>query len=213
MFRDQPLAFLDIETGPQLTAVLEHLAPEFEAPANLKDPAKIAAAVARKREDWLADAALSPLTGKVLAVGFLFTDKSAPVILEGDEPDILSATFETIRNCAMGARYHLAGFNIHLFDLPFLTRRAWVHDLKPPPLLAGRYFPAWIIDLREVWTFFDRHGAGSLDAIGKALGFGGQHGTGAQFARLYGHAETKAEAIAHLVRDLELTAQIAGRIL
>src|SRR5512137_94857 len=46
----------DIETIPQDEAKLLALAPEFTAPANLKDPAKIEAAIAKKRADYLADA-------------------------------------------------------------------------------------------------------------------------------------------------------------
>ena len=50
---------LDIETIPQDETKLLALAPEFAAPANLKDPAKIEAAIAKKRADYLADAALN----------------------------------------------------------------------------------------------------------------------------------------------------------
>ena len=49
----------DIETIPQDEAKLLALAPEFTAAANLKDPEKIAASIAKKRADYLADAALN----------------------------------------------------------------------------------------------------------------------------------------------------------
>ena len=41
----------DIETVPQDSTKLLALAPEFTAAANLKDPEKIAAAIAKKRAD------------------------------------------------------------------------------------------------------------------------------------------------------------------
>ena len=59
----------DIETIPQDEAKLLALAPEFMAPANLKDPAKIEAAIAKKRADYLADAALNWKTAEVVLIG------------------------------------------------------------------------------------------------------------------------------------------------
>ena len=59
----------DIETIPQDEAKLLALAPEFAAPANLKDPEKIAAAIARKNADYLADAALNWKTAEVVLIG------------------------------------------------------------------------------------------------------------------------------------------------
>src|SRR5512139_616386 len=59
----------DIETIPQDEAKLLALAPEFAAPANLKDPAKIEAAIAKKRADYLADAALNWKTAEVVLIG------------------------------------------------------------------------------------------------------------------------------------------------
>src|SRR5512133_490408 len=59
----------DIETIPQDEAKLLALAPEFTAPADLKDPAKIEAAILRKRADYLADAALNWKTAEVVLIG------------------------------------------------------------------------------------------------------------------------------------------------
>jgi len=59
----------DIETVPQDEAKLLALAPEFTAAANLKDPDKIAASIAKKRADYLADAALNWKTAEVVLIG------------------------------------------------------------------------------------------------------------------------------------------------
>ncbi len=61
----------DIETGPRSRAELAECVPTFEAPANWKDPEKIAAYVAQKEAEWFQSAALSALTGRVLAIGYL----------------------------------------------------------------------------------------------------------------------------------------------
>ena len=73
----------DIETIPQDEAKLLALAPEFTAPANLKDPEKIAAAIAKKRADYLADAALNWKTAEVVLIG------------AGDDTEIQSFTAGT----------------------------------------------------------------------------------------------------------------------
>src|ERR1019366_6080516 len=59
----------DIETVPQDEAKLLALAPEFTAAANLKDPDKIAASIAKKRADYLADAALNWKPAEVVLIG------------------------------------------------------------------------------------------------------------------------------------------------
>lgn len=47
------LIVFDIETGPAPLDEIEAMMPEFEAPGNLKDPVKIEAALAKKREDFV----------------------------------------------------------------------------------------------------------------------------------------------------------------
>ena len=59
----------DIETIPQDEKTLIALASEFVAPANLRDPEKIKAAIAKKRADYLADAALNWKTAEVVLIG------------------------------------------------------------------------------------------------------------------------------------------------
>jgi hypothetical protein len=61
----------DIETGPRSRAELAECVPTFEAPSNWKDPEKIRAHVAEKEAEWFQSAALSALTGRVLAIGYL----------------------------------------------------------------------------------------------------------------------------------------------
>src|SRR5512136_2489677 len=73
----------DVETIPQDEAKVLALAPEFTAPGNLKDPEKIAAAIARKRADYVADAALNWKTAEVVLIG------------AGDETGIESFTAST----------------------------------------------------------------------------------------------------------------------
>jgi hypothetical protein len=211
--------YFDIETGALPEAELAALVPPFD-PAevktgNLKDPEKIAAklaeAEASHRRDFFDKAALDPLTGRVLAVGVLYADSGEFEVLgHEDESETLRA-FWTLCRGEMGRTNEMAGFNIHLFDLPFLIRRSWKHRVPVPlGIRRGRYWSEQIIDLREAWQLGDRQARGSLDAIARHLGVGAKNGDGKDFAQLW--QSDRAKAVAYLRNDLELTAKIADAL-
>lgn len=195
--------YFDIETGPLPEAELIGMMPEFDAPSNLKDPDKIAAAIAKKRADYIADAALDPLTGCVLAIGVNGD------VVEGDEAEMLKAFWWLLSED--GRFPQIIGFNITGFDLPFLFKRSWRHGIKPPSWLRkGRYWDSDVVDLREVWCMGDRTAKGSLEAVAMHLGLGCKLGSGKDFAALW--KDDKQAAIKYLKRDVELTKLIAERM-
>lgn len=213
----------DIETGPAPEAELKAFEPEFEPPKNLKDPEKIAAAIAEKRAAWYADAALSPITGRVLAIGYQ-SEIDERVCIEHvgmhevDEETVIGCFFDRVRGLGMGANGKLVGFNIHDFDLPFLCRRALALGLRLPagfmPTGGSRfYWPPWIVDLRAIWGFGQHQPAGSLGVVCRFLGLGEKSGKGADFARLFnGSDEERRTALAYLDNDVRLTALLASRL-
>ena len=206
----------DIETGPLPEPELAALIPPFD-PAevktgNLKDPDKIAAKIAEAesnhRRDFLDKAALDPLTGRVLAIGLLYLDSHEVVILDHDDEAQLLRDFWAATLMQHGHAPQMVGFNIHLFDLPFLVRRSWKHRIQVPPgIRCGRYWSEHMVDLRDYWQLGDRQARGSLDAIAKHLGVGAKNGNGADFAKLW-HTD-RPKAIEYLRNDLTLTAKIA----
>lgn len=206
----------DCETGPLPDEQLKALEPTFEPPGNLKDPTKIAAAIEEKRAAWYERAALSPLTGRILAIGY------SDGIVHGaehsaDEGAMIGGFFARVGPLAP-KREQLVGWNIHDFDLPFICRRALVHGLSIPPALLptghSRFFwPSWLIDLRAIWGFGEHQPAGSLEVVCRTLGLGQKNGDGADFARLYfGTPEERAQALSYLANDLALTAKLAARL-
>lgn len=203
----------DIETGPLPDATLVALMPEFEPAANLKDPDKIAADIARKKVKWKEDAALSALTGRVLAVGFLpeFSE-AAEIISNDDEAALLASVWDYFRTAGGTRRPTFVGFNTFAFDLPFLVRRSWANGVSVPATIRqGRHWSDWLLDLRDVWQMGDRQASGSLDSICRTLGLGEKSGSGADFARLW--QTDRAAATEYLMKDLSLTAALAGRLL
>lgn len=210
------MIIFDIETAPLPDDQLVKLMPEFSAPANYKESAKIDAYIAESREVWKKSAALSALTGRVLAIGI----KAGPdttVIGVDSEADMLTLFWDKwivseMQGCFEDGAQKWAGFCCKSFDLPFLIQRSWINRVRVPyDVMEGRYFSSRIIDLQERWLCFGRDSKGcSLDAVAKALGVGQKNGKGADFAALWN--TNRDAAIAYLKNDLALTAAVAERL-
>jgi DNA polymerase elongation subunit (family B) len=200
----------DIETVPQDEAKLLALAPEFTAAANLKDPEKIAASIAKKRADYLADAALNWKTAEVVLIG------------AGDDAEIQSLTAPTEKElignflgmlaAALGDGVAVGGHNVKGFDLPMLVNRARVHGLKiPANILAfwkGR--PQWadnIFDTLEILSFGKFFDGNGVDDVARVFGLPPKLGHGGEFPTLW--QADRDGAIAYNRRDVEIEIEIA----
>lgn len=201
----------DIETVPLPTAQLvdSDLLKEAKIPINWKDPEKIAAKKLEDQNRALEQAALSPLTGRVAAIGILGPAKTdCRVDFSEAEDKLIRSLFDYFEHDNRGV---WIGFNIGQFDLPFLVRRAWALGITPPAwLVGGRYLPESFIDLAVVWRLcaYERELI-SLDRLARFLGVGQKNGSGAAFAQML-YAD-KATARAYLENDLRLTWEIAER--
>ena len=206
---------VDVETGPSENA--SEFFGEFEAPSNYTDPKKIAAYIENAKAKAIEKAALSAITGRILVIGVLHPFQDEPMYFEGNEKDLLTAFWTHYRERGKGdqvAALPWVGFNIKQFDMPFLTRRSWVHGVKVPPVFTDRgYLLPHFIDVRETWCCGDRQAEGSLDVIARLMGLPGKPGgmTGADFARVY--AEDKPKALAYLKYDLTTTRTLAEKLL
>jgi len=207
----------DIETGPLPTAELEDRIPNWEAPANYKNDAKIAAYITQKRLDWIERAALDATTGKILAIGILDCREDGVEkvnTLAGDEAEIIAAFSSIVMQCG-GSGWPLVGWNICGFDLPFIMRRSWILRVALPQWIrSGRYWDRCFVDAMDVWACGNREQAVSLDLAAATLGVGRKSGSGAMFASLWnGSDEERAHALEYLENDLRLTKAVAERIL
>lgn len=133
------IASFDCETAPLPEAYLRenNLLPEFEPPGNIKDPAKLAEGEQAHIQKALSDAALSPITGSVCAVGWMIGAdvKTYQSIMTTDgvtELTLLKEFWRHVRNFLnMDQGNSLMGFNIKKFDLPFLVRRSCLQNSIP----------------------------------------------------------------------------------
>jgi len=224
----------DIESGPQPEAQLREIyqEPTLEEFSQSCDkrwkPETVAAkyeeAKAGMWDEFVSKAALSPLTGRVLAIGFKPPGGEVQVRhLAGpasdSKEDALLSVFWRLTMRAIASKESLVGHNILGFDLPFLLRRSWLLGVEPTAdIYDGRYWHRCYIDTMKRWqcgSYQERFV--KLDALAQAFGVlrkldtGGV--SGAEFSRFYwGSAEERQLAIEYLVRDVEITAAVAGKM-
>lgn len=198
--------FFDIETETLPEQEIAHLAPEFTAPANYKDPEKIKASIQEQRAKWLADGALSAVTGRVICIGIL-TQKLSVFLGENDEDEqqIVRYFWEQIA-ISIQAGHQLVGFCCRTFDVPFLVRRSFRYGIRVPACIwEGRYLTSSIVDVADLWACGGRDPRDriSLDTLSQFLGVGAKNGDGKDFGALW-HADRPA-ALKYLENDLALT--------
>ena len=208
---------------------------------NTKDPAKKEAKIEEIRKKFLADqeaaqvafangrtvaweefksrAALSAVTGRLLATGFYCDAWEHPMTVcsEPEETDVLRMTLETIESfLAKGLK--VVGHNIINFDIPFLVRRAWFYDIKVPLVIINEiqtYRSLKLIDTLREWNFASRSTSecGKIDYIAKYFGVGAKNGSGADFHKLFfGTPEQREQAIDYLINDVQMTRNVAAKM-
>jgi predicted PolB exonuclease-like 3'-5' exonuclease len=203
----------DIETGPEQDSVLTLMEPEFSAPSNYRDEAKIAEHIDRQRMEWREKAALDATTGRILAIGTMLDDKQRLLSVDPEhgisEQEVIRSFWE---QAAPNGRWrHLVGFNSNRFDIPYLIRRSYKLGIRVPfGAMNGRYLNPKFIDLMDFWRLGDFHASISLDRLARHLGVGAKNGNGAEFAALL---ETdRASALDYLANDIRLTVAVAKRL-
>ena len=188
----------------------------------------------KAKVEFIGKAALSAATGCVAAIGYFGLPAKDPgtrsgavvagVLAHGDEA-LEKARIEGFWRVYCRAKEvgdSIVGHNLKRFDVPFLVRRSWVLGVNVPGGVVGWYkgrasVSEVFVDTMEFWGCGVYGDSISLDNLGKALGLGGKrddHLTGAQFAEWYysGDPDKVKEAELYLVRDLELTRDVAFRL-
>ena len=161
MTRDRYL-ILDIATAPILNAA-DYVEPA-SAPAHYKDPEKIAAYVAEKTAERLAEAALDLDLARVIAVGIHY-DKTTRVLTALDDAE------ETlIRLAAYGEERDIITYGGFRFDLPMLMRRARYLGVDFPAVNVDRYRSPHV-DLLDVLSDRDPSRRRPLDFYVRRLGW------------------------------------------
>jgi len=235
---DATYLIVDIETGPLPEADLREIyrEPTYEEYAGKCDkrwkPETVAAKYEESKitgwQDFVDKAALSPLTGEVLAVGLASEvgGKLQPRILTGPEDAILMATWQAVEQ-AMEMDVKIIGHNCEKFDWPFLIRRSWKHGIDCPDVFRGRWLTDGLIDTQSEFLKGTGDRYVKLDVVARFLNCGGKpeeshliewegierKTTGEHFWRYFRDTPANRQiAIDYLVNDLAMTAKIAKRM-
>lgn len=176
----------------------------------------------RAKADFLDKAALSPITGQVLAIGYcrlqLNATEPGGVLIKVDsrpEQDLLRQ-FWAVYDKYQANRGRVIGHNVFGFDLPFIARRCWRHGIAvPESAIMQKGWNGIFADTMKQWGCAIYGERVSLDTLARYFAIGGKPDgvTGADFGRLWnGTEEEKAKAIDYLRNDLELTWKVAEKM-
>lgn len=199
--------YIDIETLPQPEPVDPS---EVEAPANYKDPEKIAAYQREHAREAWARTALDPLRGRIACVAWAVDDGPVRCMWALDG---LPAVFDALLLVAGDERRvrDWCGYNLPSFDLRWLK----LHALRLRHPLAGAMpYVKWdkrVVDVMDMYAGPDpRNRARQVD-IARFLGLAVNTRPGSEVLSLY-EAGRADEIMAHNVEDVEVVRELHRRI-
>lgn len=206
--QDAARLIFDIETAP-LAEAAEYIEPA-EAPANYKDPVKIAEYIASKTAEQIDKCGLDVDLCRVVALGFWIEGTEEPLALtleQSSEADLLR-TFWTM----VATGHHLVGFNCLGFDLPVLLRRSLYLGITTPNVQIDRYKHPTVTDLMQLLSFNGTLKLRGLAFYAKRFGFNVvDELTGADVGRAV--MEGRWEDVeAHVKADVRKTAMLAEKL-
>ena len=193
---------LDIETGPEPLGRVKEMLPTIKVPATYKKEAAIADYKEKATKAAISRAPLDATTGRVLAIGYGFSDDDDVYIIYKEDEEELLIEFWAMYDAISSATW--IGFNSHSFDWPFLIRRSMKYGINFPfefykPIKYQKNF----VDLMELYACGEFQKRISLDRLARFLGVGSKDGSGEDFHLLM--KTDKESAFAYLEKDIRLT--------
>lgn len=197
----------------------QYLTEPIEAPANYKDPQKIAAYIAEARQRQIEKAALDLDLCEIVAIGW-----GLPVAEDSPGDCIYSQTRERTSEADMLSGFWLfvhavqrdggviVGYNCLAFDLPVLLRRSLYLGVPAPSLQIDKYRHDGIIDLLAVLSHNGQQPMRSLGFYAKRFGLPHDDSvSGAEIPALAAAGQWDQIA-AHCKADVQTTAALAARM-
>ncbi|SMP42419.1 hypothetical protein SAMN06295888_10282 [Desulfonatronum zhilinae] len=168
----QHTIFIDLETLPGESRPDPS---EIQAPANYKDPAKIAAYQLEKVEEAYRRQALDSMTGRILTIGYAIDDADPVALTVGMTVETETEALERLEDVIdpLPRPIVWAGHNVRAFDLQWLWRRSIRHDCaRLAQTIPRERYSKYVIDSMEIWAGPDYQARVSLDKVARFLGLG-----------------------------------------
>jgi 3'-5' exonuclease len=209
--------FFDIETAPDMSVPDELLPKEEDLKlGNVKDPEKRAAAVEEKLAKEYERMGLTPLTGRVIAIGYKIDGKPAKVLFGQEEYQLILSFWDAVRKALddnwAGEMPTLITFNGKSFDLPYLWLASVRHGIVPA-LDYTRYSAKYRDDHLDLKMFLsDNFGMrGTLSDWAIRYGIKAPEGSGKEIFDLFVAGNWKAIA-KHCKDDVEVLAKLFDKV-
>lgn len=161
MAKRKKVCALDLETIANKAMI--PLLPDVNAAKNLKDPKKIEADIATKKQAQINKMGLDPLFNMICCAGWCAADGSGSIMLEEEsatgEKELLLKMWDLL------ARYdYFVTFNGRQFDMRCIYLHGITHGIRPPVIIDhGRYNRGNHCDLRLVLSGSNQYAPGKLD--------------------------------------------------
>lgn len=173
------LLLLDIETTPAV-ADFDHLPAQMQA-LWMEKIAKIAPDSEDGAGDYAGRAGIYAEFGKIVCItaGFFYLEDNRyhlrlKSFFDDDERVVLDNFLDLVnRFQSKHSRFQFAGHNIREFDIPYICRRAVIHQLSLPQSLQLHGFKPWevpMLDTLHLWRFGDFKHYTSLKLLTAVLG-------------------------------------------
>ncbi len=199
----------DIETAP-LPEAADYLEPA-EAPANYKDPVKIAAYIEQANAENLAKCGLDVDLCRIVAIGWQSERDETPLVMHEGHHISEQMMLKSFWNTA--EVFHLVGFNCLAFDLPVLLRRSLYLGVPAPRIQIDKFKHPQVTDLMDELSYGGKLRLRGLSFFARRFGIASDPDamTGADIALAV--TEGRWEAIeAHVKADVQKTAALAERL-
>ena len=206
------ILWFDIETIP---AVEKPPLDTVQAPANYKDPVKIAAYQEENVDKVWREQALNSVQGRLLCIGW--ADGNSPPVCRGiwdrSVAEVVSEFNDVVQGIVDDGPITWGGFNLRGFDLNWLYHRGVKYDLPAlMDFIPRERFAKNILDVRDLWTGGDPYGKGKLKDIARFLGLPVMDDVdGGEVFDLYLAGEVEKIA-AYCKHDVAITRAIAHRM-
>ena len=175
---------LDLETIADKTMI--PLLPEVKPSSRLKDPSKIKADIAEKKEKQLADMGLNPLHNLICSAAWCDENGPGVMAIAQDTPEEEKTLLEAFWDVL--AKYdHFVTFNGREFDIRCLYLHGITHRIRPSIKIDnGRYNRGNHTDLRQILSGSNPYAPGKLDFyLRKFLGYGKMEGIDGAMVQSY----------------------------